>query len=279
MSLIDSAGKAAETQQPAAGDQAAAASAATAQTADWTSSLPEELKGVVTTKGFKTPADVLQSYVNAEKLIGADKILAPKDGKWDKAALSKLGVPESPDKYQIKRPTLPEGMAYDEAFEKAALTKAHELGLMPQQVQSLLDLYAAQQSTQMGRIAEMQQQQQEATATMLKQEWGNAYQAKLENAGKAMRMIGGDALAEALIETGAGNHPEIVRAFAKIGDMLGEDRIRAGQPSGFNLTPEEARNEANRLMAHDGYLNKAHPEHAAIVQKVQALFRQSFPEG
>lgn len=278
MSLLDPAPAPAPAPAPSLTDPAPAPAPAPAAS-DWTASLPEELKGVIATKGYKTPADVVQAYVNAEKLIGADKIIAPKDGKWDKTALAKLGVPDSPDKYQIKRPQLPEGMAYDEAFEKAALTKAHELGLMPAQVQNLLDLYAAQQVAQVGKMQEMAQQAQEATAILLKQEWGNAYGAKLENASKAMRMIGGDALAEALIETGAGNHPEIVRAFAKIGDMLGEDRIRQGQPSGFNMTPDEARTEANRLMAHEGYANRAHPEHAAIVQKVQALFRQAYPEG
>lgn len=45
----------------------------------------------------------------------------------------------------------------------------------------------------------------------------------LASASKTVRALGGDALIKALDETGAGNHPEIIRAFYKIKDFVGED--------------------------------------------------------
>jgi len=245
---------------------------------DWVAALPPDLKSVVDTKGYKTPADVLTAYVNAEKLIGADKIVVPKDGVFDQAARAKLGIPEKPDGYKITQPQLPEGMEWDANFEKAALTKAHELGLTPAQVQGLIELYGGQRASEFGNLAQTQEQAREAAASALKKEWGNAYSVKLDNAAKAARMVGGDALIEALSSSGAGNNPEIIRAFAKIGAMMGEDKMRMGQASGFGLTPEEARVEAQKLMKSPGYTNKGDPEHAAIVEKVQALFSQAYPE-
>jgi hypothetical protein len=248
------------------------------QPPSWTDGLSPELKNVVETKGYKSPADVVNAYVNAEKLIGVDKIPVPKDGIWDATARQKLGVPETPDKYAIEKPILPEGMNWDADFEKAALAKAHELGLTPTQVKGLMDLYGGTQIGKFGQIEQIIQQQRDEVSSVLKQEWGNAFAVKIDNAARAARMLGGDALVEALETSGAGNNAEIIRAFAKIGSMLGEDKIKAGLPSGFGLTPEEARGEANKLMSSEAYSSSGHPEHAAVVQKVQALFKQAYPD-
>jgi len=249
-----------------------------AQGASWTDGLTPELKSVVDTKGYKTPADVLTAYVNAEKLIGVDKIPVPKDGVWDQTARQKLGIPETPDKYALEKPTLPEGMQWDADFEKVALAKAHELGLTPSQVKGLMEVYTGTQIGKFGSIEQAITQQREEVSSLLKQEWGNAYPVKIENASRAARMIGGDALIEALETSGAGNNPEIIKAFAKVGAMMGEDKMKAGLPSGFGLTPEEAKVEANKLMASDAYMNRGHAEHSAVVQKVQSLFKQAYPD-
>lgn len=45
----------------------------------------------------------------------------------------------------------------------------------------------------------------------------------LSQASKAVRALGGDALIKALDETGAGNHPEVIRAFYRIKDFVGAD--------------------------------------------------------
>lgn len=246
--------------------------------ADWVASLPEELKNVVTTKGYKTPADVVQAYANASKLIGVDKIPVPKDGVWDPEARQKLGIPADAKGYKYEKPVLPEGLPWDEKFEATALDAAAKMGLTNQQVQGLIGLFAAQRTAEFNGLASGREAEREQVAETLKSEWGNAFNAKIENASRAARYLGGDELIAALEESGAGNNPQIIKAFAKIGGMLKEDQMRQGTPSGFNLTPEEARTEANKLMASDAYTKTGHPEHAAVVQKVQALFRQAYPE-
>ena len=71
--------------------------------ADWTSGFNDELKGYVTSKGFKDPASVLESYRNSESLIGklkgvgSDRIIGlpeKADAPEWKDNWNKLGTPK-----------------------------------------------------------------------------------------------------------------------------------------------------------------------------------------
>jgi hypothetical protein len=246
---------------------------------DWTSTLTPDLKQLVETKGYKTPADVVQAYAHAQRAIGAEKIPMPKDGVWDEVARAKLGVPREPGGYKLNRPELPEGIVYDEAFEKAALPIAHKLGLTPQQVQGLLDFYAGHQAQafQSGMRTRIDDETQ--AVGLLQQEWGPTYDAKVSQAARAARYFGGQPLIDFLNQSGVGNNPELVRAFAKIGSMMTEDTLKIGKAHGFSITPDEARREANKLMASPAYTNRDHPEHGTIVEQVQQLFERAYDEG
>lgn len=252
---------------------------AVASTTDWIAALGPELKGVVETKGYKTPADVVQAYVHAQKAIGADKIVVPKDGVWDDEARTRLGIPKDATGYTVKRPeNLPRGLDYDEKFEGAAKAVAHKLGLLPSQVQGLVEFYTGYQSEGFTAVQSANHKATEDAASALKTEYGAAYDAKLAQAQRAARYFGGDALVQVLNSTGVGNNPDVIRAFAKIGTLMGEDPLKTGQAAGFNLTPAEARAEANKLMSHEAYMKGDHPEHAEIVQKVAALFEQAYTQ-
>lgn len=251
---------------------------APAEAPDWTSALTPELKQLVETKGYKTPADVVQAYAHAQRAIGAEKIPLPKDGVWDDVARAKLGIPRAPDGYQLTRPQLPDGIAYDETFEKAALPVAHKLGLTPRQVQGLLEFYAGHQSQTFQSAMRGRIDDETASVGQLQQEWGPSYDTKVATAARAARYFGGQGLIDFLNQSGAGNHPELVRAFAKVGSMMTEDTLKIGKAHGFSITPEEARREAQKLMAKDAYMKRDHPEHEATVEQVQQLFERAYGE-
>jgi hypothetical protein len=245
---------------------------------DWMSTLTPELRQIVESKNYKSPADVVQAYAHAQRAIGADKIPVPKDGVWDEIARSKLGIPREPGGYKLQRPELPEGVNYDEAFEKAALPVAHKLGLTPGQVQGLLDFYAGHQSQTFQSVVRGRVDDETQSVGLLQQEWGPSYDTKVAQAARAARYFGGQPLIEFLNQSGVGNNPELVRAFAKIGSMMTEDSLKIGRSHGFSITPEEARREANKLMASPGYTNRDHPEHGSIVEQVQQLFERAYSD-
>lgn len=134
--------------------------------------------------------------------------------------------------------TLPENMEVNEAVMgefKGALSEIEkELGqALPQAAaQKFVDMGAniAQQAVE-NFIQQSTEQQAQRT-----EEWINTFkndpelggteevqQATLSEAKRVVTALGGDALVNAINETGAGNHPEIIRAFHKLKDVVGED--------------------------------------------------------
>ena len=255
----------------------------------WPADLPPELKTAFEAKGWKDQSALpalAQGYFNLEKQLGTDKISVPKDGAWDPIARQRLGIPDAPDGYQIKKPELPEGVQWDGEFEKTAVAQMHKAGFTPSQVQAAIDLYASQTLNLHKSGADaLAAREQEATAAQeeaqkaLRAEWGKAYDTKLQYASRAVAHLGGENLQKFMNENPAiGNHPEMIKAMAKVGELLGEDTLKVGKSAGGPLTPAEARAEANKLMATPAYTDKRHLEHADTVKKVQALFEQAHPE-
>ena len=70
-----------------------------------------------------------------------------------------------------------------------------------------------------------------------------------------------------------GDHPEIIKMFAALGEQMGEDNL-VGETSELIMTPEQARQELKEIMRPGTpYTDARHPEHDAYVQKVQELFQ------
>lgn len=243
----------------------------------WITGLPTELKALVETKGYRTPADVVQAYAHAQRALGSDKIPLPRDGIWDPVARERLGIPAAPGGYALKRPDLPEGVPWDEGFEKAALPIVHGLGLTPQQVQGLMDFYASHQAEALATAGRTRHHEQEQAASALKDEWGPDYAVRLAQAARAARYFGGEDLVTLLNESGLGNNPQLIRAFEKAGALLGEDTLKGtSDGSGQGLAPTDAMRKARELMQKPGYLKREHPDHFDLVAEVNAMFERAF---
>ena len=57
---------------------------------------------------------------------------------------------------------------------------------------------------------------------------GQKFTQSLRDAHRFINVFGGEKLKAALDATGAGNHPEIFKAFARAGRILGEDQLVTG---------------------------------------------------
>ena len=114
---------------------------------------------------------------------------------------------------------------------------AKEAGLKSEQAQRVFDLHLQSQRAQLQAIADQQAQQHKAWTEALPKdkEFGGAqYEQNRLIAQKAVTQFGSPELVKFLNESGLGNHPEVVRAFWKVGKALAEDR------------PSEAGNGASR---------------------------------
>lgn len=103
-------------------------------------SVPEDLRGYIDNKQWKSPLDAVQAYKNLEGFRGVpeDRLLKlPSDPADMGQVWDKLGRPEAPDKYTL---AIPEDMK-DGVFDNMAAA-AHEAGLTDTQFQSLQGRFA-----------------------------------------------------------------------------------------------------------------------------------------
>jgi hypothetical protein len=90
--------------------------------------------------------------------------------------------------------------------------------------------------------------------------------------------FGGEPLGQFLDETGLGDDPRLIRAFARIAEMVGEDSLVGTGERDFIATPEAAREEIARGLRDPAYFDANHPEHAASVDRMRGLFATAYPE-
>lgn len=156
-------------------------------------------------------------------------------------------TPNTPTEYSEF--TMPEGF---EVNEEVMGEFTGLLGEVEQELGAALPQEAAQKFVDMGgRLVqegvEMAMQHAADYHAQRTQEWINTFQQdselggteemqqqSLSEAKRVAQALGGDALIQAIDETGAGNHPEIIRAFFKLKDVVGEDGkiIAANQGGG-----------------------------------------------
>jgi hypothetical protein len=108
----------------------------------------------------------------------------------------------------------------------------------------------------------------------LKKEWGAGFDNQLSKAKEALTLIGDKDLISWLDETKLNSEPKMIKTFAKLAELLGEDKVRGETKGG--MTPNESKAELNSIMADKKgpYFDKYHPGHKDAVAHVQKLFTQ-----
>ncbi|WP_049014927.1 MULTISPECIES: peptidase [Enterobacterales] len=170
----------------------------------------------------------------------------PQDGKpadGDKPADKsddKEQKPEgAPEKYEFKPA---EGQELDTSALEQFEPIAREMNLTNEQAQKMVDLYGT-------KIMPMVQQQQVEAWQKTTEQWaadvkadkeigGDKLTGNLSAAQRALAQFGTPELKEYLEGTGLGNHPELVKAFVKIGKAMSEDGMVTGKESGQRSAAE-----------------------------------------
>lgn len=197
---------------------------------DWRASLPDDLKGAPSLQKFQDLPSLAKGYTELEKLTGSAVRIPKADATPEEHEkfLARLGRPESPDKYELKAPELPEGMQYDDEKLAGFRSMAHSAGLLPRQAQALLEKYTEYRIQEMKRSSDESKQREEAGLSSLKQEWGADFDKKAASAARAVETYGGKELKELWDSVPLGANAALARAFAKIGEKLAEERVVMG---------------------------------------------------
>ena len=121
----------------------------------------------------------------------------------------------------------PNGTEIDHDTNHRFKLLAKEIGLTQQEAQRLVNFYADQIVRLQNQWTERHQnrgsQWQKQCRTDPELAGNGGFDHNVATAKRAVNHFGGGKLSLALAETGAGNHPEILRCFYRIGKALSED--------------------------------------------------------
>jgi hypothetical protein len=245
----------------------------------WLPKADADTSGYIQTKGWAGPEDVLTSYRNLEKMVGADRagrtvvLPAGEDANEWGQVFDKLGRPSNADGYKLP---VPEGA--DPGFAKLASSKFHELGITAKQGAALAAWWNEQAGTQTSAMAAAEEAALAAEHAALAKDWGTGPDAQFrrELARRAAVHLGLDEASIAAMEKVAG-YSKTMKALAKMGDLLKEHGAEGlGEMGSFGMTPEGARSRKGQLMADKAWRDRAMNPASAEWAEIQKLDRIIF---
>ena len=239
--------------------------------------IPEELREHPSLSPIKDVGNLARSYVNAQRLIGSDKVPLPKNPTEEDLdnIYSKLGRPETPQGYELPV----DGNVITEEVAAQYADIAHNLRLTPQQAQGVLDYYKSTVQQTSEGLAEQAEQQAEQTTAELQKEWGQAFEQKVTAAKEIVDQFAGPELLQMKLEDGTliGNHPTFIKAFAAMGDfkstVTSEDTV-SDNATNRAYTPQMAQQEVDAIMSDKthAYWNRKDPiGRQRAVERMQEL--------
>ena len=241
----------------------------------WKETISEEFRTNPNIEKFTEIDALAKSYINAVSMIGQDKVPVPNqnstEDQWNEV-YSKLGRPESPDKYKLEVNS--DVVPLDESAVKSFAENAHKLGLNNKQAQGILEYYknSMEGSAQQAKIdTETYQAQAEQE---LRKEWGRSFDENIKKAGAIAKANMDAEILDLTLSDGRrlGDHPAIIKGFANIANLMSEDKM-IGTGEDNATSGRDIETEISSLVNdRDGpYWNKMHPDHDKVVQQVFTL--------
>ena len=217
--------------------------------ATWTDGMADDMKSYVTTKGFKEPKDVIESYRNFEKLQGVPKerlLALPESLEGDamNPVWERLGAVKEAKEYKIEIPA----EHIDDKFGEWTRDTFHKLKVPRGMAEGFAKAFNERQAqllkTEKEGFASKVQEEQLA----IKKEWGAAYAQNEGIANQAAKKFG--LSKEDVIGLGVALGPAKAMKFLhKLGEGTGEATFVASNasPAGA-LTPNQAQLEIKALI-------------------------------
>lgn len=244
-----------------------------AQAQSWRDSLPEDLRGAQTLSKFNDVAALARGYVNAEQLIGRDKIPMPRTDEEFREAYKRLGAPEAAEGYTLNAKDFEQygqGALDDlQAFKQMAF----DAGLTDSQATKIFNAYVANVSAALERADTDFEVNKQAAKDALIQKYGKAYESNMQKANRTLTYLASPELINTITETGLGNNPEFIDMMVQISKHYVEEQ-GIDKSQGNQMSVTQLNEELNKLTSHPAYFDGSHPEHNLIVQKAQKIFEQ-----
>ncbi len=257
----------------------------------WQGTLEEDLREEKSLAGFKNVNDLSKSFVMTKKMVGANVISIPTDasteGEWQEFYKAG-GRPETVADYNLKAPDGFPEETLEQVFPKARIEAWQERFFKGGVSKKAADLFITEFANDMIADIQTMNQAKELEATELTNglatDWGAAFEQKKHLGNIAMNeaassMVNGQEVVneefKARLVQKAGNDPDIIRAFANLGEKFAE-----GKPPGFGAvpTPSDYQDQIDKLMQDPLYIKGTQTQRMKIAEKIMALRKLQKPE-
>ena len=261
------------TEEQVTQDSTILGSEAVGDNLDWKSSLPDELKNDPTLSNFKDVESLAKTVVHQQKQMG-NRIPIPKDEEGFNELYTKLGRPSEASAYVTN---IPEDMQehYSEDNLNQFKEVAHKIGLNQKQVDALIEYQHGAIQSSIDNEPAMLAVQKEDTEQRLKQDWGLDYNKNIRAAQRALQVYGDEEIMD-LMNTSAGNHPAVVKLFARLGAEVTEDMTQNTQNNTLAANKLDAQDEINAIYSNPqhAYFDQKNPDHKNAVERVRQLMEK-----
>lgn len=232
---------------PPAGTPAAPAPAPAAFTPD---SVPEKFRVMKSDGTLDLEASFLKqstSYSELSKKLGGGE-----------------AAPATPADYAFQMPEALKDMELDQALTTEFKDIAHKNGLTQAQYQAMVEVGLKQVPQILNSVLKLSANEARGE---LQKAWGNAYEANLGNAQRAVDAAGGELGKD--LWTRFGRDPAFLQFAAKMGADMREDKAPLNNDgSGGGGQTVDA------MMASEAYRNPKHADHARVSAQVQAYHKR-----
>ncbi len=234
--------------------------------------LPDGLAEEPSLQNFDSVDKLAKSYTHLVKKMGvpAEQLLRlPQAGEPMDEVYNALGRPETHENYDMGE--------YAPETTEDFRQLAHQIGLNNDQANVLFDAYVNAMAGQQEQEQNAFEQFEVENTQALQKEWGGSFDKNVELARRAFMNFATPEAVEIMEQTGLGNHPEILKVFSRIGELLQEDSVLPGSstPVLGGMNPAQAQETFNSKMAdpefRNAYLDGYHPNHAQAVQEITKL--------
>lgn len=241
--------------------------------------IPQELRTDKTLAAVTDFPAALKMLVNAQKLIGRDKVVVPKEGASQAeldAYFKAVGWPETPDGYKApaKDPNGPADLPWNEELFKSFAKSMHGHHFTQAQIEAAAKFFNEQAIGQHNAAKAKQEEATRAALLANRKKWGTQYTEQLQLADNAAAAFIDPEDLEYVTNKGFLTDPVVQRIFAAVGSAITPDRMRGGR--GPVDSPQTIQAQIDGIMGDpkSPYFDAKHPQHAATVQKMQSLYEQ-----
>jgi hypothetical protein len=228
---------------------------------DYRTALPPELKESPSAKKYGSLPDLVRSLDSAQQMIGKPldrlvEIPPNADATVRQQVMERLGLPKNLPDYKIEAVKGAEDhLKVDSPNMKALIEVAHKEGILPGQMQAVINKFGGILAEGHKTIEAAEIQRNADNVTALKTKWGEAFDGKVAAANFAVEKLGGDkagvdALRESINRGGLGTDGPLLNMLATIGEMLNEGGEAGDKQNGIGIgmTPDNAKAEGMRLL-------------------------------